>query len=148
MLPMRRECRERFPRHRRQMKPLVSDPGMRAVLHEGIANPWWRGNVPGILGACTTRNFKGPMATENEKRQPVPWKELNHTSSNEPVLSLSNICCLHAFSNTPATGSATCIVTVKLHIEPETKWSTLCSRHKILNFSHICWCRCLQIFPK
>ena len=27
-LPMRRECRERFPRHRLQRKLLVSDPGM------------------------------------------------------------------------------------------------------------------------
>ena len=27
-LRMRRECRERFPRHRLQRKPLVSDPGM------------------------------------------------------------------------------------------------------------------------
>ena len=33
---MRRECRERFPRHRRQRKPLVSDPGMHhatCVMH-------------------------------------------------------------------------------------------------------------------
>ena len=27
-LRLRRECRERFPRHRRQRKPLVNDPGM------------------------------------------------------------------------------------------------------------------------
>ena len=27
-LRMRRECRERFPRHRLQRKPLVNDPGM------------------------------------------------------------------------------------------------------------------------
>ena len=36
---MRRECRERFPHHRLQRKPLVSDPGMhhaRAVMHVGI----------------------------------------------------------------------------------------------------------------
>ena len=38
-LHMRRECRKRFPRHRLQWKPLVSDPGMhdardaRAVIH-------------------------------------------------------------------------------------------------------------------
>ena len=48
-LCMRRECRERFPRHRLQMKPLVSDPGMhhgrcvtRAVMHVGIAYRRWR----------------------------------------------------------------------------------------------------------
>ena len=37
----------------------------RAVMHVGIANPRWRGNVPGIRGACATRNFayqgKRPM---------------------------------------------------------------------------------------
>ena len=46
LLRMRRECRELFPRHRLQRKPLVSDPGMRhsrAVMHVGIANPWWWG---------------------------------------------------------------------------------------------------------
>ena len=63
---MRRECRERLPRHRLQRKPLVSDPGMyhgTCVSHV----PWCmsgsliRGggeNVPGIPGACATRNFK------------------------------------------------------------------------------------------
>ena len=59
---MRRECRERFSRHRLRRKPLVSDPGM----HRGtcVTNvPWCmsgsqtRGggeNVPGIPGACAT----------------------------------------------------------------------------------------------
>ena len=47
---MRRECRERFPRHRHQNKPFVSDPDMhhgvrhaRAVMHAGIANSQCRG---------------------------------------------------------------------------------------------------------
>ena len=48
VLRMCRECRERFPRHRLQRKPLISDPGM----HNGGG-----GNVPGIPGACATRNF-------------------------------------------------------------------------------------------
>ena len=62
-LRMRWGCRERFPRYRLQRKPPVSDPGM----HHGITHvPWCmpgsltRGggeNVPGIPGACTTRNF-------------------------------------------------------------------------------------------
>ena len=64
-LRMRRECRERFPRHQLQRKTLVSDPGM----HQGTCVthvPWCmsrsltRGcgeNVPGIPGACATRNF-------------------------------------------------------------------------------------------
>ena len=62
---MRRECRERFPRHRLQRKPLVSDPG----LHHGTWDthvPWCmpgsftRGggeNVPGIRSTCSTPNF-------------------------------------------------------------------------------------------
>ena len=64
-LHMRRECLERFPRHRLQRKPLVSDPGM----HHGTCVtqvPWCMSgsltrsggeNVPGIPGACATRNF-------------------------------------------------------------------------------------------
>ena len=62
---MRREWRERFPRHRFQRKPLVSDPSMHhctCVTHV----PWCmsgsltRGvgeNVPVIPGACATRIF-------------------------------------------------------------------------------------------
>ena len=62
---MRRECRERFPLHRQQRKPLVSDPDMphgTCVTHV----PWCMAgsltsgdgeNVPGIPGACATRNF-------------------------------------------------------------------------------------------
>ena len=64
-LRMRRECRERFPRHQLHGKSLVSDPGRHrgaCVMHV----PWcmWgspaRGsgkNVPGIPGACATRIF-------------------------------------------------------------------------------------------
>ena len=64
-LRMRWEYRERFPCLRFQRKPLVSDPD----LHHGTCVthvPWrmsgslTRGggeNVPGIPGACTTRNF-------------------------------------------------------------------------------------------
>ena len=75
-LHMRREWRERFPRHRLQGKTLVSDPGM----HHGTCVrhvPWCmsgsltRGggeNVPGIPGACATRNFtylaRGPLVSQ------------------------------------------------------------------------------------
>ena len=71
-LRMRRECRERFPRHRLQ-RPPVGDPDMHygtCVTHV----PWCmsgsltRGdgeNVPGIPGACAIRNIKylvrGPL---------------------------------------------------------------------------------------
>ena len=64
-LCMRRECRERFPRHWLQRKPLASDPDM----HHGTCIthvPWCMSgsltrdggqNVPHIPGACATRNF-------------------------------------------------------------------------------------------
>ena len=72
---MRRECRERFPRHQLQRKPLVGDPEMHhdtCVTHV----PWWMSgsltrssveHVSGIPGACATRNFaylaRGPWVT-------------------------------------------------------------------------------------
>ena len=62
---MRRECWEHFHRHRLQRNPLVSDPGMHhgtCVTHvpwcmSGSLTRGARENVPGILGACATRNF-------------------------------------------------------------------------------------------
>ena len=56
---MRRECRERFPRHQLQRKPLVSEPGMHhgtRVMHvpSHMSGSLTRGgeeNVPGIPGA-------------------------------------------------------------------------------------------------
>ena len=62
---MWQECRERFPRHRLQRKPLVSYLGMHhdtCVTHV----PWCMSGsltritgetVPGITDACATRNF-------------------------------------------------------------------------------------------
>ena len=55
-------CRERFPRHRLQRKPLVSDPGMHhgpCITHVPwhISGSLTRGggeNVPSIPGTCTT----------------------------------------------------------------------------------------------
>ena len=49
-----------LPCHRRQRKPLVSDPGMHhgtCITHVGIAYPRRWGNIPGIPGACAIRNF-------------------------------------------------------------------------------------------
>ena len=73
---MRRECRERFPRHWLQRKPVLSDSGM----HHGTCVrhvPWCMSesltrngaeNVPVIPGACATRNFayleRGPWFTK------------------------------------------------------------------------------------
>ena len=76
-----RECRKRFPRHRLQRKPLVSDPGM----HHGTCVthvPWCmsgsltRGggdNVPGTSSACATCDFtylaRSPWARNSQ------WEE-------------------------------------------------------------------------
>ena len=55
----------RFPHHRLK-KDTASQRSRHAsrhvrhactVMDVGIANPQWRGNVPGIPGACATRNF-------------------------------------------------------------------------------------------
>ena len=84
-LRMRRECRERFPRHRLERKQLVGDP----VMHHGMCVthvPWCMSgsltpgggqNVPGIPGACTTCNFaylaKGPWAQNIWTELIIPW---------------------------------------------------------------------------
>ena len=62
---MHGECRERFPRHRLQRKPQVSDPAMHhctRVTHvpwcpSGSLTRCGGENLPGIPGACATRNF-------------------------------------------------------------------------------------------
>ena len=62
---MLRKCRKRFPQHRLQRKPLVSDSGMhhgKCVTHVPpcMSGSLTRGggeNVPGIPGAWATRNF-------------------------------------------------------------------------------------------
>ena len=101
-LHMRRECRERFPRHRLQRKPLVNNP----VMHHGTCVmhvPWCmsrslsRGigkNVPGIPGACTTRNFtyltRGPWENDFRTIDPLRgestglrWRVPSQTSSKD-----------------------------------------------------------------
>ena len=78
-----------MPRHRLQRKPLVSDPGM----HHGTCVkyvPWCLSgsltsgggeNVPGIPGACATRNFaylvRGPYRKMREKSQILEMKDLD-----------------------------------------------------------------------
>ena len=64
-LRMRQECGEHYPSYLLQRKPLVGNPGM----HHGtcLTHVPWRmsgslylgggENVPGITGACATRNF-------------------------------------------------------------------------------------------
>ena len=78
---MRRECRERFPRHRLQRKPLVSYFGM----HHGTCVthvPWCMSgsltraggaNVPGIPSACATRNFTYLIRGLRKPHNWAPW---------------------------------------------------------------------------
>ena len=76
---MRRECRERFPRHRFQREPLFSDPGMHHGMHVRIAGGE---NVPGIPGACGTRNFTYHVRG--------PYQEVN-CNSVRPIANQMNI---------------------------------------------------------
>ena len=65
-LYMLRQCRERFPRHRLQRKPLVIDPGMRhprAVIHVGIANLRWQGK-----NSQHSRRMRNPQFYVSGKR--------------------------------------------------------------------------------
>ena len=88
------ECWGRFSRHRLQMKPLVSDPGMHhgtCVTHVSWCiswslNPRWRGNIPGIPGACATRNFtylaRGPCSSPGHfLLQPLGYHRLHERQS-------------------------------------------------------------------
>ena len=79
-LRMRRECRERFPRHRLQRKPLVSDPDMHhgtCVTHvpwcmSGSLNRGGGENVPGIPGAYATHNITYLVRGPWRRRRPLP----------------------------------------------------------------------------
>ena len=96
---MRRECRERFPRHRLQRKPLVSDPG----IHHGTCVthvPWCMSeslnsgcgeNFPGLPGACATRKFTYPARG--------PWGCLRlvyyYDILTTPYWNAGDIICIH-----------------------------------------------------
>ena len=97
---MRRECRKRFPRHRLQRKTLVSDPGM----HHGtcVTHVLWcmpgslthsnRASVPGISGACASRNFayrvSGPCLWINCEGYECDSLLLHHSQINS-----NQVCC-------------------------------------------------------
>ena len=73
-LLMHRECRERFPQHRLQRKPLVRRSRhasrharhARALMHVGIANPRWRGKR-----SRHSRRMRNPLFYVSGKR-PIP----------------------------------------------------------------------------
>ena len=80
-LYMRRECRERFPRHRLQRKPLVGDPDMHhgtCVTHvpwcmSGLLTRGGGENDSGISGACTDPRFD-----VSGKRSVTPKSDIPH----------------------------------------------------------------------
>ena len=83
-MPMRRKCRERFPRHRLHSKPLLAIPACitaRAwrTCRDACRDPLSPGggeNVPDIPGARTARNFvylvRGPCQTKQSCTW-FPW---------------------------------------------------------------------------
>ena len=81
---MRRECRERFPRHRLERK--------RAVMHVGITNPRWRGrrSQHSGTGTCATRNFtylaRGPWPENNKGIFPATIGTKIVKSRSKPLL--------------------------------------------------------------
>ena len=75
-LRMRRECRERFPRHRLQRKPLVSDPGM----HHGTCVthvPWCMSGSLNCDGGGKrsrhSRRMRNPQFYVSGKRPMAPF---------------------------------------------------------------------------
>ena len=95
-LRMRREWRERFPRHLLQRKPLVSDPGMHpgtCVTHvprcmPGSLTSGGGENLPGIPSACATHIFtylaRGPCVMHTQ----------THTHTH-----MGGVCCWFATTN-------------------------------------------------
>ena len=100
---MRREYQERFPRHRCQRKPLVSDSGMHhgtRVTHVSrcTSESLTRGggeNVPGISGACGTHSFtylaRGPL-------RPVEDVGITTSSGGENVPGIPGACATRNFT--------------------------------------------------
>ena len=105
-LRMRRDCRERFLRHRLQRQPLVSDPGM----HHGTCVthvPWCMSgslfrddgeNVLDIPGACATRNSTylagGPWVNTTKHH----WGRVKFVAAQTQVMDL----CFHAAGHHPS----------------------------------------------
>ena len=109
---MRREWRERFPRHRFQRKPIVSDPGMHhgtCVTHvswcmSGSLTPDGGENVPGIPGACTTHNL-AYLARG-------PWNKLQILARLPDQASVGMMCLgegLVTISQRPINSNVTCL---------------------------------------
>ena len=64
---MRRECRERFPRHRLQRKPLVNDPGM----HHGTCVT----HVPWCMSGSLTRRWREKRSRHSRRMRKTKFYE-------------------------------------------------------------------------
>ena len=83
-LRMRRECQERFPRHRLQRKPLVSDPGM----HHGTCVT----HVPWCMSGTLNRGGGGNRSRHSRRmrnaqfyvsgKRPMGEQHMHHTEGN------------------------------------------------------------------
>ena len=107
------ECRERFPRHWLQTKPLVSGPDMdhgTCVTHvpwcmSGLLTRGYGINVPGIPGAWATRKFmylaRGPCP-DSIYLVPLPFQPLWPS-----VLRMAQACSVHQMSLVVVSGLST-----------------------------------------
>ena len=103
-LRMGREFRKSFPCHRRQRKPLISDPGMhhgtcvyaRAWCMSGSLTRGGGENVPGIPVALATHNFTylalGPPA--NRQLQDIHYNTLDRCHWSE-IWTIQNAAVYH-----------------------------------------------------
>ena len=84
----------------------------RAVMHVGIANLRWRGNVPGIPGACATRNFTYLA------RGPWRWT-FEIAITDMPLLKIQELQARHCFAWFPL------VWVGNLHITTAQSWMWL-----------------------
>ena len=65
---MRRECRERFPRHRLKRKPLVSDPGMHRCTCVTQCRNGCRDHSPAVAEKTNSGRMRNPQFYVSGKR--------------------------------------------------------------------------------
>ena len=147
---MRRECRERFPHHRLQKKPLVSDPGMHqgtCVTHvpwcmSGLLTRSGRENIPGIPGACAIRKYTylawGPLVTwmpvcwfSREWRTKVPFDTCYYSTEETDEYGRFHILILHLLQyDNHVTNHG--MISLSM-------WYHFTSNHTLQQAMHRCW---------
>ena len=133
---MRRGCRERFPRHRLQRKPLVSDPGM----HYDTQVSWCMlgsltrdggENVPCIPGACATRNS---TSLARGSYCSVPYVHISRWGQ------FSIVCCSLNYTAQNMSSKSDCISMtcsrLRHFVDTFPEWNSCCS-FKQLKFGYL-----------